>query len=165
MRKEITICFRTSEELRSGLKKRADEERRSISSLIENICYDFLHGKKASRSIKHEKRLFPRRKVSVPALVQGAGSEQQQVQAGLIVDISHGGVQLSIPKEYGFQIHENRETSRIEIIFTLPSAKRPITMQCMPRRLHDSDEEVRIGASFVDPDFVSLQALQTYLLQ
>ena len=165
MRKEITICFRTSEELRSALKKHADEERRSISSLIENICYDFLHDRKALRSIKHEKRLFPRRKVSVPALVQKTSSEQQGLQAGLIVDISPGGVQLSIPKEYEFQIHENKETSRMEIIFTLPSSKRPLTMQCVPRRSHDSDDEVRIGASFVDPDFTCIQALQTYLLQ
>ena len=165
MRKEITICFRTSEELRGGLKRHADEERRSISSLIENICYDFLHERKALRSIKHEKRLFPRRKVSFPALVQKVSSEKQGLQAGLIVDISPGGVQLSIPKEYEFQIHENRETARMEIIFTLPSTKRPITVQCEPRRSHDSDDEVIIGASFVDPDFVSLQAIQTYLLQ
>ena len=42
MKKEVTICFRTSEELRGALEKAAREDRRSLSSAIELILTDYL---------------------------------------------------------------------------------------------------------------------------
>ncbi len=41
MKKQVTICFRTSEELRSALAKIAHEEGRTLSSLIELILTDY----------------------------------------------------------------------------------------------------------------------------
>jgi len=41
MSKNFTICFRTSKKLRKALEKIAADERRSISSTIENIIYKY----------------------------------------------------------------------------------------------------------------------------
>jgi hypothetical protein len=165
MKKGITICFRTSEELRDVLKKISAEDRRSMSTTIETIIYESLAARKEIKDIKDEKRRFPRKKVSIPTLVQKPHSEDKQFQAGIIIDLSLGGVRISIPSESDYEIRENRETSRIEIIFPLSDSKRPLAMQCMPRTVVDENGEVKIGASFVDSDFSSIQTLQNYLIQ
>jgi hypothetical protein len=41
MKKQVTICFRTSEELRSALEEVARDDRRSLSSAIELILTDY----------------------------------------------------------------------------------------------------------------------------
>jgi hypothetical protein len=37
-------------------------------------------------------------------------------------------------------------------------------MKCVPKRIVPSGSEIRIGASLVDTDFASYQALQNYLV-
>ena len=41
MKKDAVICFRLSEELKRALEQIAKVERRSLSSTIENILYNF----------------------------------------------------------------------------------------------------------------------------
>ena len=48
--RDITICFRTSEDLRKELERISTSERRSLSSLIENILYDYMELKEPSRA-------------------------------------------------------------------------------------------------------------------
>lgn len=165
MKKGITICFRTSEELRDVLKKISAEDRRSMSTTIETIIFEHLAARTEIKEIKDEKRRYPRKQVSIPALVQKPHSDDKQFQAGIIIDLSLTGVRISVPREQGYEIRENKETSRIEIIFPLSDSKRPLAMQCMPRTVVEANDEVKIGASFVDSDFLSIQALQNYLIQ
>ena len=47
MKRDITICFRTDTEIRNSLKRLAEDERRSLSSVIETIIYQHLKKKKA----------------------------------------------------------------------------------------------------------------------
>ena len=42
MKKEVTICFRTTDRLRMSLEEAAREDRRSLSSLIEIVLTDYL---------------------------------------------------------------------------------------------------------------------------
>jgi hypothetical protein len=164
MSKNITICFRTSEDLRNELEIIAKEERRSVSSTIETILCKLIEDRREEKRVKEEKRRYPRKTVTVPALVRELGSDDKTVQAGIVLDISLGGLQISIPNDYQYDIREDRETSRISIIFTLPDSKRPLTMQCIPKCVHPTDSETRVGLSFVDTDFASHQALQNYLV-
>ena len=46
MKRNITICFRTDTEIRNSLRKLAEDERRSLSSVIETIIYHHLKKKK-----------------------------------------------------------------------------------------------------------------------
>jgi len=140
------------------------EERRSVSSTIENILFNHLADIKDYKRAQEDKRRYPRKCVTVPALVRELGSDDKTLQAGIVLDLSLGGLQISLPDNYQYEIREDSDKSRISIIFTLPDSKRPLTMQCVPNRVYPSDSETRIGASFVDTDFTSHQALQNYLV-
>lgn len=161
MRKDLTICFRTSDDLRTSLEKVAANERRSLSSIIETILYDFLKQKKALQSLKKERRRYPRKPVSFPTFVYKSGSEEQALQPGTIVDISLGGIRILIP--YDAKVDE---TANMGTLFTLPNEKIPLKMHCAVNRVIPAEENIKeVGASFVDSDFASYQKLQNYLVQ
>ncbi|MDD5244383.1 MAG: PilZ domain-containing protein [Syntrophorhabdaceae bacterium] len=161
MKKDLTICFRTSDDLRTSLEKIATDERRSLSSIIETILYDFLKQKKALQSLKKERRRYPRKPVSFPTFVYKSGSEEQALQPGTIVDISLGGIRILIPYEAKVD-----EAANIGTLFTLPNEKIPLKMHCAVNRVIPAEENIKeVGASFVDSDFASYQKLQNYLVQ
>jgi len=165
MNKSIMICFRTSEELRDAIEMIAKEESRSVSSMIEKILYTHLEERKDYKLVHQENRRYPRKMITAPALIRDPGLENTSPKVGIVVDISLNGLQISIPDNYQYDIQEESETSRIFIVFALPDYKSPITMQCVPKRMYPSNSETRIGASFVDADFSSYQALQNYLVR
>jgi hypothetical protein len=164
MSKGIMICFRTSEKLRDAIDVIAKEERRSVSATIEKILYKHLEESTGNKPVPEENRRYPRKTVTAPALIRDLGSENTSQQAGIVVDISLDGLQVSIPDNFQYDIREDRENSRISIVFTLPDCKRPITMECEPKRTYPAGSETRIGASIVDTDFASYQAIQNYLV-
>jgi hypothetical protein len=162
MRKDITICFRTSKELRKSLEEVAREERRSLSALIQNALHDFVNQKKSLPSGK-EKRRHPRKEVFLPTLASLVGTEG--LHAGVILDISLGGLRLSVPKEYDFDIQKDDETARINILFTLPAEKSTVALKCKPNRIRQTNGETEVAVAFSDCDFPSYQKVQNYLLQ
>lgn len=165
MSKSIMICFRTSEELRDAIEMIAKSEKRSVSATIEQILYKHLEQRNDFKPEQQENRRYPRKMLSAPALISELGSENRAPQVGIVVDISLDGLQISIPDNCQHQLQEDSENSRISIVFTLPDYKRPITMQCVPKRIYPSGSgETRVGASLVDADFASYQALQNYLV-
>jgi hypothetical protein len=164
MSKSIMICFRTSEELRDAIEAIAKKERRSLSAMLEKILYKHLQERKDYKPVQQENRRYPRKMITSPALITELGSENTSPKVGIVVDISLDGLQISVPDNYQYEIREDRETSRISVAFALPDYKRPITMQCVPKRVLPDGSESRIGASFVDADFASYRALQNYLL-
>lgn len=161
--RNVTICFRTSEELQSALRRIGGEERRSMSSVIEHVLLQYVQDKEQLRVPREEKRRHARKKISAPALIMPT-NDDKQVQAGVVLDISLGGIQISMPNGYEWGIQEDKERSRISVVFTLPDRKKPVTVQCMPKRVLPSDDATMIGACFTDADFASYQALQDYLV-
>jgi hypothetical protein len=164
MSKGITICFRTTEVLRDAIELIAQEKKQSISATIETILHQHLEDRKGCKPAEQENRRYQRKMITVPALITEPGSENASPQVAIVVDISLNGLQISIPDDYQYEIQDDRETSRISIVFALPDYKRPITMKCVPKRIVPSGSETRIGASLVDTDFASYQALQNYLV-
>jgi hypothetical protein len=49
-------------------------------------------------------------------------------------------------------------------VFNLPNENKPIKLFCESQRVVDASDSIYIGASFVDADFKSYKALQTYLM-
>lgn len=164
MGKSIIICFRTDEGLRDAIEKIAQEERQSVSSIIKSILYRHLAERKDNKPVQQENRRYPRKTLTAPALIKQHDSGNTSQQVGIVVDISLDGLQISIPDPYQCDIQEDKEVSRISIVFTLPDYKKPITIQCVPKRAYPLGNETRIGASIVDTDFASYQAIQNYLL-
>ena len=162
MKKSITICFRTSEDLRKPLEKIARENRRSLSAIIEHALHDYLklRGNLAEGT---EKRRHPRKEVSLPAFISLTGSEGPY--PGIILDLSLGGVKLSVPSDSSIEIKEDGQKTHINILFTLPKEKTPVAMTCNPSRVERINGDIEVGATFADCDFTNYQKLQNYLLQ
>lgn len=163
MSKGIMICFRTCKELRNAIEVIANEEKRSVSSIIEKILCSHLEQKKRCHPEQQENRRYPRKTLTAPALISEGESKNTASRAGIVMDISLAGLQISIPDYSPYELRDDGETSRISIVFALPECTRPLTMQCVPKHIFPSGGETRIGASLVDADFASYQALQKYL--
>lgn len=156
MTRDTVICFRTSEELRKALEKISATDRRSLSSTIEKILYAHVEQREPGGATG-EKRRYPRKKISAPALVSGLDGT---LHAGMVHDMSLGGIHLTAPQDFPCEV---RDDFRLSVVFTLPESERPLTMQCTPRHM-SSGTQTNIGASFVDTDFMSYQALQDHLV-
>jgi hypothetical protein len=164
MKKDSLMCFRLSKSMRDSLAKLAREEKRSLSSMIEIVLFNYLKEKKALKGIKKDKRQYPRKNVSVPAFINQNISGEKKLHAGSVTNLSLGGVHISIPQDIPGEVIFDPEKSKFEIIFTLPGENRPIRLTCESRRVVDSKEALNVGASFVDADFNSYKALNTYLM-
>ena len=155
--RDTVICFRTSDELRKALEKVSFADRRSLSSVIENILYDYVERKQPVR-VGEEKRRYPRKRVSAPALVT---SIDGTVHAGMVNDLSLGGINFSVPNNFQ---QEEGDDSKISLVFTLPQSEKPLSMQCAARHVR-TNGQMNIGASLVDTDFQSYRTLQNYLIE
>ena len=160
MKKEITICFRTSEDLRNALEAVARGDRRSLSSVIELILTDHVKKNRDSpEGDQRERRRYPRRHVAIPAYVKVHGS----AHGAVIVDLSLGGMRVSVPSECVSGIYEGPEKSHFETSFALPSGG-TVKVVCKPERIAPSNGNVDVGACFVEADFVNYQRIQQYLM-
>jgi hypothetical protein len=118
---------------------------------------------KAPGSIFQKRRRFERKKVSLPAYVGDARWQRRDFVAGTILDISFGGIKMSIPKGTKVEIQNVSETDELVIIFSIPTCLWPISMKINPRRVFESAEEIQFGASLINPNFQACSALQKYL--
>jgi hypothetical protein len=157
MTRDNIICFRTSEELRKALERISRSERRSLSSTIENILYVYLE-QREPKMPREDKRRYPRKKISSPALVSTRDGE---IHAGTVHDMSLGGVNILLPPTFQCEIGDD---SRLYVVFTLPESTRPVNIECIPRYLRAGDQ-ASIGASFTNTDFQCYQALRNHLTQ
>ena len=164
MTKNVTICFRTSDDLRKSLEKISVQDRRSLSSLIENILVEHLEDEKALKQIKEERRRFPRKAVGAPALISGVVPNGENLSAGVVSNLSISGLQIVVPDMLPFELKENGENARISIVFTLPQTRKPLSVECIAQYTNSMNGETNIGASFCDSDFTSYQAIQNYVI-
>lgn len=160
MKKDVTICFRTSEDLRTSLEKIADSERRSLSSIIETVLFNYLKEKKELKGMKSERRNYPRKEVALPAFVYKRDTKESALQTGSIFDLSLGGLRMAVPQEYELQ-----QDNQFDTVFTIPNEKTPIKMKCTIKRILDGTESTKeVGAVFVDGNFPDYQKLHKYLM-
>jgi len=83
---------------------------------------------------------------------------------GTITEISLDSLKVLIPKDFKYQILIDSQGSKFEIMLNLPNENDPIRLSCESKRVVDAEDSIHIGASFVDADFKSYKALQTYLM-
>jgi hypothetical protein len=165
MRKETTICFRSSEELRSALETLARGDRRTLSSVIELILTDYVRANsKLAEPARQEKRKFPRKPTTVPAYVRNCMGDVAN-HGAVILDMSLGGLRVSVPKEWGTQLtSETAKGRQFEASFALPERSTPVRVVCEPERVVPSVGHLHVGARIVDADFEDYQLLQRHLM-
>ncbi len=151
-----------SKDLYESLERVAREDGRSLSSTIEIALTNYLKEREAFRGVEKEKRQYPRKALSVPTVITQL--ESGQTGRGAITEISLGGVRVLIPKDFKHHLLINSRGSRFEIIFNLPTEDKRVWLSCESSRAVDAEDNIQIGAFFVDADFKCYKALQTYLM-
>ena len=154
--KDALICLRISSNLRSSLRRISELDRRSLSSTIENILYAYAEQRRL-QDIAEEKRRYPRKTVSAPALVRGPDGA---VHAGTVCDISFGGICVAAPADFPCKAGED---FRMSVIFTLPKSEGPLAVQCIPRHVR-AGQQVHVGASLIDDGCQAFDAIRLHLM-
>jgi hypothetical protein len=163
-RKDVTICFRTSSDIRNYLETIGLQNRQSLSYVIESLIHHHQQDSRAAMPTAKERRRYNRKPVALPALVGSTPAQGSEYGSGTVLDISLGGIRFVIPKKASPEIRPDDPSAEYSVIFTLPDQRRPIRVRCRPQNVSDTSDEVCIGANFVDADFNSYQNLQKYLI-
>lgn len=165
MKKDAIICLRINSRIRDVLKEKAEQESRSLSSLLEIIINEFIDRDNPSLVSRVERRRFNRKSVSFPGIVQSGAKNNGGLNKTVVIqDISLNGVRIAFPDEDDYQVLKEGKVDEFDIFFRLPNEQRPVSFKCKTRRLDDTEGDVRIGAFFSDADFDSYQALQNFLV-
>jgi hypothetical protein len=166
MEKDIGICFQTTSEISNALDKIAENEKRSVSEVIDSIITRYLKDDKGSQGIKPDRRRFERKKVDLQAYIGDPRWQRSDFEAITIVDISIGGIGFAVPKGTKLEIrnHSDSSSDNFNIIFSLPNNHWPISLQISPQRVFESTKEVLVGAALVNPDFHAYSALHKHLM-
>ncbi|MGD0277123.1 MAG: PilZ domain-containing protein [Syntrophales bacterium] len=164
MKKDLTICFRTTTDIRNALEELARESRKSISSVIDNIIYNYLRENNSTKVIRMERREFPRKEAHLPAFFHATKAKPSEIKACTVLDISLGGFLISVPLKSKLEITTNDREKNFNVIFSLPESLQPIDMTCRLQRIRRTEKDIQVGADFVDTNFQSCQILQKYLI-
>jgi len=133
-----------------------------LETIMDCYLFNDLKSREIFGSFKNEKRQYPRKALSVPAVINQ--QESGQTGIGAITEISLGGVRLLIPKDFKHRILIDSRRSRFEIVFSLPAENKPIRLSCESNRVVDGEDGVQVGACFVGTDSRSYKAFKNYLM-
>lgn len=162
MKKKITIIFWTSADMRRTLETIARTDESSLSSTVEHIVADYMKSTSFQNRVRPEKRRHPRKVVSIPAYVKTRDSDANH--EAVVLDLSLGGICVTVPKECILRIDESDENSQFETSFAVPGNK-PVRIICKAERVVPRNGNPHVGASFIDADFAIYQNLQQYLME
>lgn len=160
--KDKTICFRTTSYVLQAVEEMAREENRSVSETVEEIILRHLQDQK---TLNHQvnRRHSERKRVAFPSYIGDPRWQRRDFVAGMVTDISLGGIRVSIPAGTGVTIDSRGDEAHFSVIFTPPDGLWPIHLKCRPRWVAETEETVQIGGSLINPDLNAYRVLQKYL--
>lgn len=156
---EMMTSFISDVEIRRAVEKIAREDNRSVSSVIESIVRNHLKENKTLKYADEKRRRFERKSTGFSCFIGGADTQARDLITATVLDISHGGVRVSIPKGEDIDLNSIFGETFI-VIFTLPNCNWPIRLECKSQRVFDHEDDVHIGAVIVNPDCSVCLALQ-----
>ena len=108
-----------------------------------------------------DKREFYRKDAAMPAIVQiDFGPRETHYRTGTILDISAGGVRISLPGH----IRLGKRSSGLGILVTLPGDSCQVALECKPCRINSANGDIQIGARFAaGADFRGRRSVQRYV--
>ncbi|MFA6809553.1 MAG: PilZ domain-containing protein [Desulfoplanes sp.] len=162
MGKDVMISFRTNGKLRDALKRRAKDEKRSLSSLIEVILYQKMAEFPVVKA--SDRRGYPRKRDVMPVIIRAGNGNGKIIEGGTITNISFGGVRINMPKELGHHLVEEEGDKNFDILFTLPDEAKPVSLKCVLKNVAEEEDGLVVGASFLQPDSPSCQSVQRHLM-
>ena len=109
-----------------------------------------------------EKRLYPRKKVFLPAFV--VLTRSAHVHPATIHDISCGGLRVCVSKESGVEMRHFDPQTHVNVLLAMPDEAASLAVKCMPSRIHDKGEEIEVGAFFTDFDEPTFLRLHNFMV-
>ena len=167
MHKTQRFCFDASEEMMGEIEAGARGLGMEPEEFVILSIRSFVEGRMVGGepSANGEKRTFKRKEVDLPAVIQIFSRDNQvRFSSGVILDLSLGGIKLSIPRSIEHTIKDNVDGVVIEVMFKLEDTEAPAIFKCKPRRLERGGEDVRIGAEFIDGAFTCQQELYRFIM-
>ena len=166
MEKNTTICFKTTPEMNNALNRVAEDEKRSVSEVVDDIITHYLTDRNVFQVRKRDRRRYERKKVNLSAHIGDPRWQRCDFQAIKMVDISIGGVGFVVPQGAKREILKNSDSTmdKIIMIFRLPTHYWPVSVQIAPQRILEYTDEIMVGATLVNPDFHAYSALQKYMM-
>lgn len=158
-RKNTKISFRTDDETLAKLKSICRIENRTISSLIENILTDHVLVHEHPLLIEQEKRLSPRKKCTIPAVLLFETAETKHYHNSTIVSLSSNSAQIvvkDLPTDIAQEI-------TFHILFTIPKSDHPILIGGTLDRYKCLDNECVLIFKFAHVDKCNSEILQFFL--
>jgi len=139
--------------------------KKELCPYLETVanCHLF-NSREVFNGFKKEKRQYPRIITSIPAFISSDGSGEADLHIGSIMDISLGGLRISIPRGMKHKVLTGPQTTEFEIITKLPDENKPIHLKCKSQRVVHSKDNIHVGASIIDADFRSYKAFKNYLM-
>jgi hypothetical protein len=166
MEKSTKICFSTTAEIKETLNKIAEEEKMTVSEVLNNIIKRYLEESSGDQRGKSDQRRFERKKIGLSAYIGDPRWQRCDFETIKIIDISIGGIGFAVPMGTKLEIRKDSDSSKetFLMIFRLPNYHWPINVQVAPQWICQCAEEIQVGATLVNPDFYAYSALQKHLM-
>jgi hypothetical protein len=166
MKKPVMFCMKMSDGMLDALKKAADRDRRSTTSLLQKIITEYLsrQGFPMPKDAFPEQRRHPRRNLKLPGMTHLKAGKRVDAVPGVIVDMSMGGVLVGYPKSSKAKVISFGGLPNFDLRFQLPSTAEEISLDCKTRRMFAADQRILVGAAFKNLDDNNLQSLRSYLM-
>jgi PilZ domain len=143
-------------------------KKEEICPYLEQIANCHLFSEQKGRNVFNgftkEKRQYPRMITSIPAFVRNGGSGEAKSHIGSIIDMSLGGLRISIPRGRKYGRLTDPQTTEFEIVTVLPDKDEPIYLKCKSRRVAYFKDDIHVGTSIIDADIRSYEAFKNYLM-
>jgi len=158
-RKNTKISFRTDDETLAQLKSICRIENRTTSSLIENILTEYVLLHDNSSLVEQEKRLSPRKKCSIPAVLLIDKDNKKKYYNSLIKSLSTNSAQLVLKNISSTE----KFIKDFFILFNLPKIDHPLLLPCQLIRQNCRENECMIICKFNFSNSTDCEILLKYL--
>ena len=144
----------------------AQKDRRTMASLIEKIFHDYLEkeGLLTKPAFNTETRKHYRKGVMLPVKTMCMENDEECIFSGVVVNMSRGGTMVLFPKGFGIPFESGDEHPRFELCVESPKSGEDIWFDCETRHRTLHDDQIQMGAAFVNPKKESLQTLNHLLV-
>jgi hypothetical protein len=160
------FCFEASEEIMEQIESGAAASNIEPEEfvLLAIRSYFERYGDSNNADNTTDKRLYKRKNVDLPAVIQiFSKGNQVRFSSGIVLDLSLGGIKLSIPKGIEHTIKDHADGMVIEVMFKMEDSTAPAIFKCKPRRVERGCEDLKVGAEFIDGAFTCQQELYRFM--
>jgi hypothetical protein len=148
MKKQAIFSMRLNRDMKRVLEVLARSEKRSLSSMVENILADYLI-EKGIEWEQDERRSYPRKVIEMPARFTVRGSKGSEDHEVFLRDISQAGAYAVYKEIDGIgKILKKGVSVKAKLSIRVPNNKEPLTLNCEVVRISMDRNTTGIGLEY-----------------